>query len=133
MFGKDKPKVEFNPKPEEVTALIGEGCLFEGNITSPSSSRVEGVVRGNFNVKGGLIIGDKGVVSGEIRAMEIIVYGKVESGVIETQRLEIKKGSSVTADVFTQSLVIEDGATYNGKCVMDQSAGKIVGQPYLTQ
>ncbi|HEY7536016.1 MAG TPA: polymer-forming cytoskeletal protein [Thermodesulfobacteriota bacterium] len=133
MFTKERPKIDLNPKPEEVTALIGEGCLFEGNITSPSSSRVEGVVRGNFNVKGGLVIGERGVVSGEIKAVEVTVYGKVESGMIETQRLEIKKGSSVTADVFTQSIIIEDGAIYNGKCMMDQSAEKIMGSPFMKQ
>jgi cytoskeletal protein CcmA (bactofilin family) len=124
MFGKNKHTKQSNPKPAEIIALVGEGCLFEGDITLPHSARIEGNVRGNINAKGSLIIGEKGVITGEIKAIEIIVHGKVEKGIIETQRLEIKKGGSVASDVSTKSLIIEDGGTYNGKCFMEQSPAK---------
>jgi cytoskeletal protein CcmA (bactofilin family) len=120
MFGKDKNMKNANTKSNEITTLIGEGCLFEGDITSPSSTRVDGNVVGNIKGKGSLIIGDKGVVSGEVRASEVIVYGKVKSNV-ESERMEIKKGGSVYGDVSTKSLIIEDGGTYNGKCAMEAS------------
>ncbi len=127
MFGKDKNNKQSTPKPNEITTLIGEGCLFEGDITSPSSTRIDGHVRGNLKSKGSLIIGEKGVVSGEVKATEVLVYGKIE-GNVESQRLEIKKDGSVVGDVFTKSLIIEDGGFYNGRCAMEQLPKTFIGQ-----
>lgn len=128
MFGKEKKgKKHLNQRVDEITTLIGEGCSFEGDISFPSSTRIDGSVKGNVRGEGVLIIGESGFVSGEVRAVEIIVYGRVE-GNIESQRLEIKRNGSVVGDVFTRSLVVEDGAIYNGKCFMEQaSSGSLEG------
>ncbi len=127
MFGKDKNHKQSASRPNEITTLIGEGCLFEGNITSPSSARIDGHVIGNFKGNGSLIIGEKGVVSGEVKANEVLVYGKVE-GNVESQRLEIKKDGIVVGDVLTKFFILEDGGIYNGRCAMEQLSQIVVGQ-----
>jgi cytoskeletal protein CcmA (bactofilin family) len=132
MFGIHKKKIQSNIQLDSIPALVGEGCLFEGNITSPSSARIDGKVVGSVTAKGGLIIGEMGTVKGgEIKASDIIVYGKVEEGKIETERLEIIRGANVIADVFTKSFIIEDGGIYNGRCVMERTTDKIVGNPFF--
>ena len=105
----------------DVITLIGEGFLIEGNIDSPSSTRLDGTVKGNINAKASLIIGEKGVVSGEVRAMEVIVHGKVE-GNVYSEKLVIKSGGVINGDVSSKSLVIEDGGVYNGKCIMESDS-----------
>ena len=102
----------------DVITLIGEGFLIEGNITSPSSTRLDGTVKGNINGKGTLIIGEKGIVSGEVKASEVIVHGKVE-GNVYSDKLIIKSGGAINGDVSSKSLIIEDGGVYNGKCIME--------------
>ncbi|MBI2485839.1 MAG: polymer-forming cytoskeletal protein [Deltaproteobacteria bacterium] len=121
----ERAKIKNNP----ILALIGKGCLFAGDITitSPSSKRIDGHVRGNFKGRGSLIIGEKGVVSGEVKASEGIVYGKIE-GNVESQRLEIKKDASVAGDLFTKSLIIEEGGVYNGSCSMEQLPQTVIGR-----
>ena len=106
----------------DVITLIGQGCLFEGNITSPASTRLDGTIKGNIDSKGTLIIGEGGVVSGEVKAVEISVHGKVE-GNIESEKLIIKNGGIVSGDVHSKSFIIEDGGIYNGKCLMGSSSG----------
>jgi len=108
-------------------ALIGEGCTFDGDIISPSSTRIDGSVRGKISTNGILVVGEKGIVRGEVKAIEVIVHGKIE-GSVESQRLEIKRDSSVSGDVFTKSLIIEDGRIYNGRCAMEQSPEKTIAQ-----
>ena len=124
---KDESNKQIDQNSDEIVALIGEGCAFEGDITSPSSTRIDGSVRGRINTKGILVVGEKGIVTGEIKATEVIVHGKIE-GSVESQRLEIKKDSSVSGDVFTKSLIIEDGGIYNGRCVMEQQSEKVMAQ-----
>lgn len=104
----------------EVTTLIGEECLFEGNITTSASTRIDGKLKGNFTGQSSLIIGENGVVIGEVRSDESTVYGKVE-GIVESSRLEIKRGGHVSGDIFVQTLTIEDGGVLNGRCTMENS------------
>jgi cytoskeletal protein CcmA (bactofilin family) len=99
MFGKNKNMKNVNTKSNEITTLIGEGRLFEGDIPSPSSTRVDGNIVGNIKGKGSLIIGNKGVVSGEV-----IVYGKVE-GNVQSERMEIKKAEAFTGMYLLNSLL----------------------------
>ncbi len=124
---KDKDNKQIDQNLDEIVALIGEGCAFEGDIISPSSTRIDGSVRGRISTKGVLVVGEKGIVAGEIKATEVIVHGRIE-GSVESQRLEIKRDSSVSGDVFTKSLIIEDGGIYNGRCVMGQSLETIIAQ-----
>ncbi len=118
-------KKERGSKPDsvtysEVTTLIGEECLFEGNITTSASTRIDGKLKGNITGQSSLIIGENGVVIGEVRSDEATVYGKVE-GIVESSRLEIKRGGYVSGDIFVQTLTIEDGGLLNGRCTMEKS------------
>lgn len=106
----------------DAITLIGQGCLFEGNLTSPASTRLDGTIKGNIDSKGTLVVGEGGIIQGEVKAIEISVHGKVE-GNIESEKLIIKNGGMVSGDVHSKSFIIEDGGMYNGKCLMGTSSG----------
>lgn len=124
MFGRGKDKKQLGMKPKEVTTLIGEGCLIEGDISSPLSIRLDGSIKGNVKAKGSVIIGEKSVVSGIVKAVDVMVYGKVDGGV-EAHRLEIKRYASVSGDVITKHLTIEEDGLFNGRCIMERASDKI--------
>ena len=119
MFGGGKGNKRELPPPQaqEVNTLIGEGCIFEGNLNLTTATRIDGKVRGNIKSDGMLIIGENGSVEGDINCSEILIYGTV-IGNIDAQRVELKKGSSLTGDMRVDALVIEEGALYNGRCSM---------------
>ncbi|MGQ0794161.1 MAG: bactofilin family protein [Deltaproteobacteria bacterium] len=121
MFGRNKDKKQLGLKPKEVTTLIGEGSIVEGDISCPLSIRLDGHVKGNVKAKGSVIVGEKSVVTGIVKAIEVMVYGKVEGGV-EAQRLEIKKYATVSGDVITRHLTIEEDGFFNGRCIMERSS-----------
>lgn len=119
MFG-GKKEIPRRTENAEVTTLIGEGCEFEGNLNLSASTRIDGKVKGNVKSEGMLIIGESGSVEGDISCPEILVHGKV-LGNVEAQRLELKRGASLTGDLKVEVLIIEEGATYNGHCSMGRS------------
>lgn len=115
MFGGKKEPVRKNN--EEIRTLIGEGCVFEGNLSVSSSARIDGTVKGNVKGQGTLVIGESGNIEGDIESLELIIYGKVK-GNVKTPKLYIKQGAMLNGDVYVDSLVIEEGAVFNGKCQM---------------
>ena len=115
MLGRKK-ETELSSK--EVRTILGPGCLFEGNLTLPEGlTRIDGEVIGNIQGNGGLIIGEKGSVRGDIDVENVVVYGKVH-GNIRARSLEIRASGRVDGDVQVQELIVERGAIYNGKCSM---------------
>ncbi len=108
---------------QEIKTLVGLGCIFEGNITvSDGITRIDGQILGNVSGKGGLIVGEKGVIKGNVSLEEVVVYGRVE-GNIRAKRVELKAGSRVDGDITTEELAIERGAIYNGQCRMEKVEG----------
>jgi cytoskeletal protein CcmA (bactofilin family) len=120
IFGKKKDSKKL-PKsdPNHITTLIGYGCEFEGNMSSSSATRIDGKLTGRITGESSIVVGENGVILGEVRAPQTVVYGRVE-GVIESNSLEIKRSGIVLGDVFIESLIVEDGGIYNGRCTMNE-------------
>lgn len=125
IFGnkKDSKKVS-KSAPNHITTLIGDGCEFEGNMTSASATRIDGKLNGRIIGESTIVVGENGIIIGEIRATETVIYGRVE-GAIQSSSLEIKRSGIVLGDVFIDSLIVEDGGIYNGRCTMNEVTEKI--------
>ncbi|MBS1528776.1 MAG: polymer-forming cytoskeletal protein [Bacteroidetes bacterium] len=114
MFSK-KNKIELDQ--QAIATFISEGCVFDGSIKAPAFVRIEGQINGDVTVDEGLILGEKGTITGNIVTKEIIVYGAV-NGNISTHSLEIKATGRITGDIKTQVLQVETGGMHNGKLSM---------------
>lgn len=119
MFKKNKEAKSLDLNQQEIATLIGYGYEVKGEITGPSIIRIDGKVTGNITTEGGLILGDKGVVIGDVKTKSAIIYGSV-TGNVQALQLEIKKTGVVNGDIKTETLEIELGAKYNGKLEMKQ-------------
>lgn len=118
MFKKNK-QVQIDINQQEISTLIGEGFMLTGELTGKSVVRIDGRVTGNINVENGIILGEKGVIVGDIQTISAIIYGTV-NGNVKVSQLEIKKTGKVNGDIRTETLEIEFGAQYNGKLEMKQ-------------
>ena len=102
---------------QAISTLISEGSVLEGNLNAPAFVRVDGQINGDLTIDEGLILGEKGLVKGNIVTKEMIVYGNV-TGNISTQSLEIKHTGNITGDIVTGTLQVEAGGVYNGSLSM---------------
>ncbi len=109
---------------KDIKTLIGEGCKVEGNFFIPTATRIDGTIKGDLTGDSGIVIGHMGRIVGSVCASEVVVYGNVE-GNIETNRLELKKGSKVNGDITVNNLVTEQGCTFNGKCIMKTEGSNV--------
>lgn len=118
MFKKDNnyPNIE---------SLISQGVEVRGEINSPGSIRIDGLVEGKLFVKGDLIVGEKGYIKGEVHADNLILAGKIEGNIDAKGRFEIKATGTMSGDASCSVISIEEGAYLDGTSRMNKSKDKI--------
>jgi len=106
----------------ELNGFLDGGSRIEGELRFKETFRVEGSLVGKVSSQGDLIVGKESTVEGDIRVRRLFVSGIVR-GSVQADRVEIASGARVEADVETPALLIEEGAHFQGRCVMD--AGQV--------
>jgi len=102
-------------------ACLGESIEVKGKISGEEDLQVDGKVEGPVALQGQrLTVGRTGQLNSEVIAREVVVYGKVHGNVRATDRVEIKKDGSVTGDVITARISIEDGAFFKGRIEIER-------------
>lgn len=124
MFKKSDKEKPLDLNKQEISTLIGEGFHITGEVTGTSVIRIDGRVTGNVNVESGVILGESGIIEGDLDSRSAVIFGTV-TGNITSGQLEIKKSASIQGDIQTDTLEIELGASFNGKLNMKKQAAKI--------
>ena len=115
MYGKKQKSGKKNS--EAVETILGEGAVFEGNISCEGSMKVEGTLKGNVKADHTLVVGPNGSVTGDIKAGGVIIFGEV-NGKIDSGSLEIKSTGRITGEVLIETLITEAGGIMRAKCEM---------------
>ena len=96
-------------------ATLGKSLIIKGEVTGSESLYIDGRVEGSINLPGNRVtVGRNGVVSANISAREIVVLGKVKGNMTASDRVDIRGEGSLTGDVVSQRISIEDGAYFKG-------------------
>ena len=66
-----------------------------------------------------MIVGEHGVVRGDITAIEILVAGTVYGNLKAEERIELTETGRVLGDLVTKTLVIVGGASFKGNSTME--------------
>ena len=69
-------------------------------------------------IRNALVVGESGVVKAEIRSEIVIISGEVHGDVYAKSQIALHKTASVFGNLHTKSLMIEDGAQFNGSVEM---------------
>jgi cytoskeletal protein CcmA (bactofilin family) len=102
-------------------ACLGESIEIKGKISGEEDLQVDGKIEGPVSLHGQrLTVGRTGHLNSEIIAREVVVYGKVHGNLRASDRVEIKKDGSVTGDVITARISIEDGAFFKGRIEIER-------------
>jgi cytoskeletal protein CcmA (bactofilin family) len=104
---------------------LGPSLQVKGGISGSEDLLIEGSVEGLVELEGRkLTIGTTAKVTADIIAGEVVVCGNVKGNVRAKDRIEIKREGSVTGDLTTAQIMIEDGAYFKGSIEIERSAEK---------
>ncbi len=98
--------------------LIGAGTTLKGDISSNSDLRIDGTVHGNITSSAKIIIGNGGLVEGDISCNQADIVGKVSGNVRSKELLQLRGECVVTGNLYAGKLQVEPTATFNGQCHM---------------
>jgi cytoskeletal protein CcmA (bactofilin family) len=104
-----------------LSGFVGNGTTLTGEASFKGMLRVDGHLSGQVKSDGGtLIVGNNGQVDADINVAVATIHGAVNGNITASQRLELGRAAKVKGDIETPSLVIEQGATFEGSCRMVQ-------------
>lgn len=121
MFAKNTPNQSMNGTQNAESNsinMISEGSLIKGTIAAANDIRIAGTIDGQAESKGRLVLTSKGRIKGNLVAHDGDIAGSVEGEVHISGTLILRKSAKVRGDIHTKSIIIEEGATFNGACKM---------------
>jgi cytoskeletal protein CcmA (bactofilin family) len=96
-------------------ATIGRSLVIKGEVTGSESLFIDGRIEGTINFADHRVtVGRNGHVAASINAKEVVIMGKVNGNVNCTDRVDIRAEGSLTGDVTTHRISVEDGAVLTG-------------------
>jgi cytoskeletal protein CcmA (bactofilin family) len=101
-----------------VVNIIGAGTIIEGEIRTDSDIRIDGKVKGTITSKAKIVVGNTGIVDGDLNGDTADISGKVFGKVEVTDLLFLKSSGYLEGDIITGKLVVEAGARFTGSCKM---------------
>jgi len=96
-------------------ATIGRSLVIKGEVSGSETLYVDGRIEGTINIaENRVTVGRNGTVAANITAREVVIMGKVTGNIQCTDRVDIRSEGSLTGDVITQRISVEDGAILKG-------------------
>lgn len=110
----------------DLNGFLDRGSSFKGELEFEDTMRIDGRFNGKIISKNELIVGESAHIDGDLHVGRIAISGTVVGRIVATQRVEIHRNGKVYSDIDTPSLIIEEGAIFQGNCVMgDKSKGNV--------
>ena len=128
MFNSKKPKAVSGGM---INTIIGDNSKIEGLLLTSDSTRIDGLLQGKILSESSVIIGEHGVIRGDIKAVDILIAGTVYGNIRADSKIEITGTGRVLGDMFTKTLVIDEGASFKGNCTMDLSEDDSTSRPSI--
>ena len=110
-----------------ITSTVGEDLTIVGNVRTTGSLRLEGRIEGRVECET-LILGETGVVEGDVISNEVVVFGNVLGG-ISADQITLQGTCVVVGDLSYGSLTVERGARFDGRSSRKASPGEQGGLP----
>jgi len=116
-------------KEGTMSGFVGAGTSLSGEVAFKAMWRIDGQFSGRITSEDGtLLIGAGAQVDANVEVAVATVTGTVNGDITATQRIELGRTARVKGNIQTPSLVIEQGAIFEGSCRMLQPIAEIEKQ-----
>ena len=114
-------------------AAIGSSMRIKGDIRTNEELLIDGEVEGLVESHSILTVGRNGKVRANIKAREVIVFGKVQGNVDVVEKIAIREQGSLVGDIKTAGISIDDGAYFKGSIDIIRPEPKISTKPLKSE
>ena len=111
-----KSSMSLKQKPSAAFAVQAE---LSGDLTFRDMIRVNGHIAGSVYSKVGTIIIDaEANVDANVDVGVAVISGTVRGDIVARERVELGPASRIYGNIWTRSIIIKDGAIFEGVCRM---------------
>ena len=115
-------------------ANIGKSVVVKGELSGSEDLVIDGEVEGSITLRGQtLTVGPNGRVRANIEARNVILNGRVDGDIHASDRVELRKSASLSGNISTARISIEDGAFFKGGIdIQKPEAAKAEARPQVS-
>jgi cytoskeletal protein CcmA (bactofilin family) len=124
---KKKGNVQFD-SPERLNIIVN-GSKVIGDLITDSNLRIDGEVLGNVSSASKVVIGQTGIIKGNLTCAEGDIEGSVDGTLKIDGLLTLRAKSSIEGEITTSKFQVEEGAQFSGTCKMSNFT--TVSEPVL--
>jgi cytoskeletal protein CcmA (bactofilin family) len=112
-----KEKGDMAINEDSFESRIGKGTKISGKLNFRAPAKIEGEVDGEISGDD-ILIAQGAVVTARIAATRLTVAGQVSGEIVVRERLELLPTARLKCAITTPSLVLNEGAQFEGDCKM---------------
>ncbi len=106
------------PDREPIENVLGRSAFIRGELSAEGAFRIDGTVEGTVASRAEVVIGESGVVRGDVVGSDVVVAGAIIGNVRCAGHLEILAKGKVEGDIAALSVRIETGGVFRGTSFM---------------
>jgi cytoskeletal protein CcmA (bactofilin family) len=108
-------------KKDQAVTFLGKNTAFEGKLSFQGTMRIDGHFKGDISNGGHIIVGEEGLIEGDMHISYIVISGEVQGNIIADQRVDIHAPGKVFGDIQAPAVVIDEGVIFEGTTRMYQA------------
>ena len=107
---------------DKLVMNLGKSVMIKGELSGSEDLTLYGRMEGSVKLpEFTLTIGPEADIRAEISAKTVVIMGGVTGNVVAGEKVEIRATGSVTGDIASPRLAIQDGGCMRGKVVTSKS------------
>lgn len=130
---RPEPPAPAAPAVARQQATIGASMYIKGDIRTNEELMVDGEVEGSLESHSLLTVGANGKVRANIKAREVVIYGRVQGNVDVAEKIAIREQGSLVGDIRTAGISIDDGAYFKGSIDIVRPEPKVSTKPVKSE
>jgi len=113
---------------------LGPSLTITGDVTSQEDVTIHGKVNGQINMQQGvLVVAQSGVAEANVQGSKVTVHGKVSGDITVTETVELAETANMSGTITSPSLVLKEGAVFNGMIDMSGKKAAAKSGPKLVE
>lgn len=110
---------------EAIMNVIHKGTELDGNLNVNGSVRIDGKLKGKVKATEKIVIGQTGIIDGELRAKDINLSGRCKGTISVENSCVLQKTAEFEGDIKCNKLIVEDGVVVDGNIIMREGKEKV--------
>lgn len=99
-----------------MNTIIGRGAVSEGYFQIAAGVRVDGILKGELESSGTLIVGKSGVIEANVKVRDALISGRIVGNLVAEEKVHLQSQATFIGKIQTGVLIVEDGAVFKADC-----------------